>query len=126
MRSISGIFNRELATFVGAHFDAGRSTLAANTRRENPYEALGNLLASLFDLSTLHRFLALEPHGKTIMPALGTPPGTIDSVIFEALAALRHHGLINARFFARLLSVRPSEGRAIARVWRLWKKTVQE
>lgn len=126
MRSISGIFNKELATLVAGPCKTCGSSLPPQVRREGPYEALVGLLGSMFDEQELQHFLFREQRGKEIISALQATCHSVDEMAFSAVAALQYHHLIDARFFARLLAARPANGREITWTWRLWARAAQQ
>lgn len=86
------------------------------TSHEPPPALLAELLLKLFDAGELHRHLAGEPDGASLVHALPGPTASPHELAYAASDALRRRGLAGRAFFERLEHVRPGQRDLIRKV----------
>jgi hypothetical protein len=89
----------------------------------SPIEQLCEFLASAFGKNDLYRFLVFEGHGK-VADGVNLDVSNTDYV-FNVVQALNKQGLINARFFDRVVEERSAREQEVRAIQRSWQASVQ-
>lgn len=85
--------------------------------------ALAGLLGGLFDADGLRRFVHASL-GEDVYRALPGAPVAFNELCFQIVMQAQQRGLVNERFFARLIEERPAQGERIRRIAALWGSAV--
>jgi formylglycine-generating enzyme required for sulfatase activity len=86
-------------------------------------QALAGLLAALFDADGLRRW-AHASLGEDVYRALPGAPVAFNELCFQIVMQAQQRGLVNERFFARLIEERPAQDEPIRRTAALWGNAV--
>lgn len=92
-------------------------------RTMEPEQALQELLAFLFSVDELRRWLRFGPDGEALVRALPSDPASLDELTFRATELLLRRDLIDSAFFDRLCQRFPHRKTVINEVRTHWTET---
>lgn len=85
-----------------------------------PEEALHGFLCRAFDGSALRRLAEFGPHGELLAADLPSPPVALSELAHGLIVGMGRRGLLDERFFGRLLLQRPELHREIKEIMRMF------